>query len=111
MIGIIQEGCTNSNATVTNLRAVAERSRELGGVPLVYECHANCISIVDPDPVCISSIAAFLIGAYPGAYWGFGSWVTTGAPLTDRWGPIFEVGCTLGLRCHVIKHCCSVDTI
>ena len=45
-IGIIQEGCTNSNATVTNLRTVAERSLELGGVPLVYECHANCRSIV-----------------------------------------------------------------
>ena len=26
--GIIQEGCGNSNATVTNLRAVAERSKE-----------------------------------------------------------------------------------
>jgi hypothetical protein len=92
--GIIQEGCTNSNATVTNLRAVAKRSRELGGVPLVYECHANCKSITDPDHVCISSIAAFLVGAGPHAYWGFGGWVEAGGvepPLADRWGPLFEV--------------------
>ena len=104
MIGIIQEGCTNSNATVSNLRAVAQRSLQLGGVPLVYECHANCRSIANPDHVCISSIAAFLIGAGPNAYWGFGGWVEEGAvepPLTDRWGPIFEVSMRIRLRCRL----------
>ena len=64
--GIIQEGCTNSNLTVTSLRSVAQRSVALGGVPLVYECHANC----SPDDAgCVSSIAAFLAGAGPNAYW------------------------------------------
>ena len=113
MTGIIQEGCTNSNATVTNLRAVAERSLELGGVPLVYECHANCRSIVNPDQECISSIAAFLVGAGPNAYWGFGSWVEEGSvepPLTERWGPIFEVSSHVRLRCHTKESLTSERT-
>ena len=89
--GIIQEGCGNSNATVTNLRSVAQRSRALGGVPLVYECHADCDPNTSGD--CVSSVAAFLVGAGPYAYWGFGSWVinTKGLQsLSGRWSPLFE---------------------
>ena len=84
--GIIQEGCVNSNATVTNLRAVAMRSKA-HGASLVYECHANC----DPSAnECDSSIAAFLIGAGPGALWGFGSWVSASGNFSTRWVPEFE---------------------
>jgi hypothetical protein len=88
--GIIQEGCTNSNATVTSLRAVAQRSKALG-VPLVFECHANCAITATND--CASSVAAFLVGAGPGALWGFGGWVVDGeAPidLSQRWVPQFD---------------------
>lgn len=88
--GIIQEGCVNSNRTVTSLRAVAQRSKALG-VPLVFECHANCAITATND--CASSVAAFLVGAGPGALWGFGSWVLPGtAPveLSQRWVAQFE---------------------
>ena len=58
----------NSNATVTNLRAVAQRSRQLCGAPLVYECHTT-------NPECESCLAAFLAGAGENAFWGNGGWV------------------------------------
>jgi len=81
--GILQEGCTNSNATVTNLRAVAQRSRANGNVPLVYECHANAADE--------SSMAAFLVGAGENAYWGFGNWVNyTAANMDTRWLSVFD---------------------
>ena len=77
------EGCTNSNATVTNLRAVAQRSRANGNVPLVYECHANAADE--------SSMAAFLVGAGENAYWGFGNWVNyTAANMDTRWLSVFD---------------------
>lgn len=82
--GIIQEGCDNSNATVTSLRAVAQRSRQHGDVPLVYECHTN-------NPTCESCLAAFLAGAGENAFWGNGGWVMSGeSSLDGRWGPLYE---------------------
>ena len=91
--GIIQEGCSNSNATVTNLRAVAQRSRALG-IPLVFECHANCGRTAVGGDDCAASMAAFLVGAGPGAFWGFGPWVLKNQigsnDLSRRWLPEFE---------------------
>jgi hypothetical protein len=83
--GIIQEGCDNTNATVTNLRAVAERSRRLGNARLVYECHTDCIG-----DGCESHIAAFLVGAGDNAYWGMGGWVLASSKgVAGRWMPQF----------------------
>jgi len=82
--GIIQEGCDNSNATVTNLRAVAQRSRQLGGTPLVYECHTD-------NPGCESCLAAFLAGAGENAFWGNGGWALQNeSQLAGRWSPLYE---------------------
>jgi hypothetical protein len=82
--GIIQEGCDNTNATVTNLRAVADRSRQLGGIPLIYECHTT-------NPTCESCLAAFLVGAGENAYWGNGGWVLGyESELNGRWNPLYD---------------------
>jgi hypothetical protein len=81
--GIIQEGCDNTNATVTNLRSVAARSKRLGNARLVYECHTTC-----SGAACESHIAAFLVGAGENAYWGQGGWVLPGsAGVANRWMP------------------------
>ena len=73
---------------MTNLRAVAQRSTALGR-PLVYECHANC-NPAAAAANCASSIAAFLIGAGPGAYWGFGGWASASGNFSQRWVPEFN---------------------
>jgi hypothetical protein len=79
--GIIQEGCDNTNTTITNLRSVAERSRRLGNARLVYECHADCAG-----NACEEHIAAFLIGAGNNAYWGQGGWVLPSSQgVAGRW--------------------------
>ena len=83
--GIIQEGCDNSNATVTNLRAVSSRSRQLGGARPVFECHADCAGAA-----CESHIAAFLVGAGANAYWGQGGWSDPdSSQVPGRWMPEF----------------------
>ena len=81
--GILQESCNNNNATVNNLRAVDQRSRQLGGARLVYECHADC-----NGADCESHIAAFLVGAGANAYWGQGGWVLPNSQeVAGRWMP------------------------
>jgi hypothetical protein len=83
--GIIQESCHNTNATVTNLRSVAARSRQFGNARLVYECHTDC-----NGADCESHIAAFLVGAGANAYWGQGGWVLPdSSSIAGRWMPEF----------------------
>lgn len=79
--GILQEKCDASNTTVTSLRAAAALSRATG-VRLLFECHA--------DAADGASMAAFLIGAGPDHYWGFGPWVTDAGGFSGRWLPEFE---------------------
>ena len=87
---IIQEGCDATNDTVNNLRAVAARSRALGGTPLVYECHTACDTSTTDG--CDSNIAAFLAGAGPNAFWGCNGWVVPNeTSILGRWAPhLFE---------------------
>ena len=79
--GVLQEGCNAGNATITVLRKAAAASVR-DGVTYVYECHSDSNSV--------DALAAFLIGAYPGAFWGFGGWVQATGNFTERWLPIFD---------------------
>jgi len=78
--GVLQEGCDAGNATVGALRAAAAASRR-DGVVYVYMCHSTGSE---------DDLAAFLVGAYEGAFWGFGGWVQRGEGFADRWLPVFD---------------------
>ena len=78
--GVLQEGCTAGNATVTVLREAAAASLR-DGVVYVYQCHSDGT---------MDDLAAFLIGAFPGAFWGFGGWVQPGSGFSGRWLPVFD---------------------
>lgn len=79
--GVLQEGCIGGNATINVLKEVAAASLR-DGVTYVYECHSNG---------SMDDFAAFLIGAYPGAFWGFGPWVSKESRIGEQvWLPIFD---------------------
>lgn len=77
---MLQEGCTASNDTINNLltaTAAAQRDNRT----YTYECHSNGTP---------SDLAAFLIGAGPYHYWGFGPWVTPHGNYSSAWLPEFD---------------------
>ena len=78
--GVLQEGCTASNATVNNLRAAAARAAA-DGARYLYECHGDASE---------SALAAFLAGAAKDHYFGFGLWVTPNGGYADGWLPAFD---------------------
>ena len=78
--GVLQEGCVAGNATVNALRSAAAAARR-DRAAYVYECHSDGT----PD-----DLAAFLVGAFPGAFWGFGAWVQPRGGLASRWLPVFD---------------------
>lgn len=80
--GILSETCKNNNATINTLLYATELSQKQGR-PLIYECHAkNCTG-----DDCLNSISAFLIGAGPYHFWGWGKWHNES--FSDRWMPKF----------------------
>lgn len=80
----MQEGCVAGNATINTLIAAASAARA-HGTRFLYECHSNGT----PD-----DLAAFLIGAGPDQYWGFGAWMLPGGISPGTWLP--EMGYPLG---------------
>ena len=78
--GVLQEGCNAGNDTINVLRAAAAASLR-HGTPYLYECHSNGE---------MDDLASFLLGAFPGAFWGFGGWVQAQGGFAGRWLPIFE---------------------
>lgn len=78
--GVLQEGCVAGNGTITVLRQAAAASLR-DGVTYVYECHSDGT---------MDDLASFLIGAFPGAFWGFGGWVQPEGGFAGRWLPIFD---------------------
>ena len=78
--GVLQEGCVKGNATINVLREAAAASVR-DGVTYIYQCHSNGE---------MDDLAAFLVGAYKGAFWGFGGWVQANDGFSDRWLPIFD---------------------
>ncbi len=78
--GVLQEGCNAGNDTINVLREAAAASLQ-SGVTYVYECHSNGE---------MDDLASFLLGAYPGAFWGFGGWVQAEGGFAGRWLPIFD---------------------
>ena len=78
--GVLQEGCTAGNDTITVLREAAAASLR-DGVTYVYECHSDG---------SVDDLASFLIGAFPGAFWGFGGWVQPASGFASRWLPVFD---------------------
>lgn len=78
--GVLQEGCTAGNGTITVLREAAAAALR-DKTTYLYECHSNGNE---------DDLAAFLIGAYPGAFWGFGGWVQPASGFAGRWLPIFD---------------------
>lgn len=82
--GVLQEGCVAGNATINALLDAAAAARA-HGARYIYECHSNGT----PD-----DLAAFLIGAGPDQYWGFGAWMLPGGIAPGTWLP--EMGYPLG---------------
>jgi hypothetical protein len=78
--GVLQEGCTAGNATITTLRAAAAAAKA-ANTRYIYECHTNGT----PD-----DMAAFLIGAGEDQYFGFGTWVSPSGGVGYAWLPEFE---------------------
>lgn len=78
--GVLQEGCVKGNATINVLRDAAAASAR-DGVTYIYQCHSNGE---------MDDLAAFLIGAYSGAFWGFGGWVQASDGFSGRWLPVFD---------------------
>jgi len=79
--GVLQEGCGASNATVNTLRAAAAAAAR-DARRYVYECHSNGSE---------DELAAFLIGAGPDQYWGFGAWVYRDCGgAAASWGPLLD---------------------
>jgi len=65
----IQSGCYKRNSTVNNMRAISKRRAASlpGSEQWVYQCHTS-------EPPDNSTLAAFLAGAFDGAYLAVGSW-------------------------------------
>ena len=64
--GALHEGCDPSNETIITLMNLTAQAFDK---PTVYQCHTTEFSI--------DSLAAFLIGAGPGHYYGTGGWMET----------------------------------
>ena len=79
--GVLQESCNAGNETINVLRQAAAASIR-DGVTYVYQCHSSGGSM--------DEFASFLIGAYPGAFWGFGGWYQATSDFATRWLPIFD---------------------
>jgi len=78
--GVLQEGCTAGNNTINVLRLAAAASQR-DRATYVYQCHSDGT---------MDDLAAFLIGSYPGSFWGFGGWMQLTSGFTGRWLPIFD---------------------
>jgi hypothetical protein len=67
--GALHEGCAAENATVNTLRNLTAHWQRMGerGKRLIYQCHGKQNNTAN-------EIAAFLIGAGEGHYYGTGSW-------------------------------------
>lgn len=78
--GVLQEECAAANATILLLRN-ATAAAAAAGTRFVYECH--CSGSQD-------ELAAFLVGAGPDHYWGFGPWVTWAGGYAAGWLPEFD---------------------
>ena len=79
--GVLQEGCTASNATVNTLRSAAAAAKR-DATRYIYECHSDGTE---------SDMAAFLVGAGVDAYWGFGTWVSPNGGVASSWILEFEL--------------------
>jgi len=78
--GVLQEQCTASNATIFTLQN-ATAAAQASGQRYVYECHCGGT---------MNELAAFLIGAGPDHFWGFGPWLTWNGGYEDDWLPEFD---------------------
>lgn len=72
--GALCEGCPASNATIMLLQNLTRVAQEQGR-RLIYECHGSGH---------LDEVAAFLVGAGPYHYYGFGGW-QGGAPFENHW--------------------------
>ena len=81
MAGVLHESCGPDNTTINTLRnlsaaaAAVPRAGAAFAGPLVYECHGTG---------SLHEVAAFLIGAGPYHFYGFGGWSTPSGHYDQR---------------------------
>jgi hypothetical protein len=82
--GVLHEGCSGNNETITMLRDLTARATAMG-TQFNYNCHSK-------PGVPNSTLAAFLIGAGKGHYIGIGGWNDpTYNKLDTHWQPEFDL--------------------
>jgi hypothetical protein len=72
--GALHEGCDADEATILTLQNLTKISKQ-SHQRMVYECHGKGN---------INELAAFLIGAGPYHYYGFGGWSTVGGHVMSE---------------------------